>query len=225
MPGRRMHPQWRVDDYVGRGWWTGETVQQLFADRVAERGDALAVVDPPDKAALLDTAPLRLSWAEVGDRVEELAGVLLAHGVGEGDVVALQLPNVVELVVAYLAAWRVRAIVSPLPVQYRRHEIVELGRIGEITAFLTGDRIATRAAAAEVVALRPEIPSLRSVFHIGPSDVPGSVRLAGAVGDRAAGRPTRTPTRSTPTTASPSAGPRAPRPPRRACRAPTTSGW
>jgi non-ribosomal peptide synthetase component E (peptide arylation enzyme) len=51
MTGRRLHPQERIDEDVGRGWWTGETVQQLLADRVAERGDALAVLDPPDKAA------------------------------------------------------------------------------------------------------------------------------------------------------------------------------
>lgn len=183
MPGRRMHPQDRVDDYVGRGWWTGETVQQLFADRVVERGDALAVVDPPNKADLVDTAPLRLTWTGVAARVEELAGVLLAHGVGEGDVIALQLPNIVELAVAYLAAWRVRAVVSPLPVQYRRHEIVELGRIGGIAAFLTSDRIGARPAAAETVGLRAEVPSLRTVFHIGPTDVPGSVRLDGAAGE------------------------------------------
>ena len=181
MTGRRMHPQERIDDYVGRGWWTDETVQQLFADRVAQRGDSLAVTDPPNKADLVDCEPLRLNWNEVDARVEELAAVLLARGVGEGDVVALQLPNIVELAVAYLAAWRVRAIVSPLPVQYRRHEIVELGSIGRISAFLTSDRIGRRAAAAEVVALRDDVPSLRTVFHIGPTDVPGSTRLDGAV--------------------------------------------
>lgn len=181
MTGRRMHPQERIDDYVGRGWWTGETVQQLFIDRVAQRGAALAVVDPPNKTDLVDTPPLRLSWNEMDARVDELAAVLLAHGVGEGDVIAVQLPNIVELAVAYLAAWRVRAIVSPLPVQYRRHEIVELGTIGRVTAFLTSDRIGKRAAAAEVVALRADVPTLATVFHHGPTDVPGSVGLAGAI--------------------------------------------
>ncbi|MBN9619105.1 MAG: long-chain fatty acid--CoA ligase, partial [Actinobacteria bacterium] len=74
-------------------------------------------------------------------------------------------------------AWRVRAIVSPLPVQYRRHEVVELGAISEPRAFLTSDRIGQRHVAADIVAARPEIPSLRSVLYFGPSDVPGAHRV------------------------------------------------
>ncbi len=183
MPGRKMHPPERIAQYAGRGWWTDETVQQLFADRVAERGDALAIVDPPNKADLVDAPELRLSWRQVDREVDRLAAVLLANGIGEGDVLAVQLPNIVELAVAYLAAWRVRAIVSPLPVQYRQHEIVELGNIGEVAAFLTADRVLKRSVAAEVVALLPRIPSLRKVFHIGPSELPGSVRVDAAGAD------------------------------------------
>ncbi|WP_379616771.1 class I adenylate-forming enzyme family protein [Pseudonocardia sp. GCM10023141] len=179
--GRKMHPQERITEYVERGWWTGVTVQQLFADRVAELGPEPAVIDPANKVDLLDTAPQRATWDDLDTQVEQLAAVLLAHGIGEGDVLAVQLPNTVELVVAYLAAWRVRAIVSPLPVQYRRHEIVELATIGAVAAFLTADRIGKRAAAAEVVALRPEIASLHTVLHVGPSPVPGSVGVGDAV--------------------------------------------
>ena len=177
MPGRKMHPPERVAQYRELGWWTDETVQQLFADRVAERGDALAVVDPPNKAELVDLPGLRLSWREVDREVDRLAAVLRAQGIGEGDVLAVQLPNIVELAVAYLAAWRVRAIVSPLPVQYRQHEVLDLGAIGEITAFLTADRVLKRSVAAEVVELLPQLPSLRTVLHYGPTDVPGAVRV------------------------------------------------
>ena len=177
MPGRKMHPPERVTRYQELGWWTDETVQQLFADRVAERGDVLAVVDPPNKADLVDLPGLRLSWNEVDREVDRLAAVLRVHGVGEGDVLAVQLPNIVELAVAYLAAWRVRAIVSPLPVQYRQHEILDLGAIGQVTAFLTADRVLKRAVAAEVVELLPQLPSLRTVLYYGPSRVSGAVRI------------------------------------------------
>jgi acyl-CoA synthetase len=178
LPGRKMHPQVRIDDYLGKGWWTNETVQQLFIDRVADFGDELAAVDAPNKLDLVDLAPLRLSWNEIDQRVDQLAAVLLANGIGEGDVLAVQLPNTVELIVVYLAAWRVRAIVSPLPVQYRRHEVVELGNIGEIDAFLTSDRISQRAVAAEVVDMMADIPSLQTVLYYGPSAVAGAVSIA-----------------------------------------------
>jgi acyl-CoA synthetase (AMP-forming)/AMP-acid ligase II len=74
----------------------------------------------------------------------------------------------------------VRAIVSPLPVQYRRHELVELGNIGEIAAFLTADRIGKRQVAAEVLDLRADIPSLRTVLYIGPSKLAGAVSVDAA---------------------------------------------
>ena len=181
-----MHPPERVAEYTGKGWWSQETVQQLFADRVREFGDDLAVVDAPNKADVVDLPIRRLTWRELDEAVERLAAVLLAHGIGEGDVLAVQLPNVVELAVAYLAAWRVRAIVSPLPVQYRRHEIVDLGNLGKIKGFLTADRVLKRATAGDVVDLAPDVPSLRTVLYFGPSAVPGAVPVDAAAVDVAA---------------------------------------
>ena len=179
MPARKMHPQARIEEYLGLGWWTGETVQQLFADRVAQFGDELAAIDPANKADLMDTPLQRASWNDIDAQVQDLAAVLRRDGYGEGDVIAVQLPNTLELIVAYLAIWRIRGIVTPLPVQYRRHETVELGEISEPVAFLTADRIGTRQAAAEVVDMRSAIGSLRAVYSFGPSEVPGASRLDG----------------------------------------------
>ena len=176
-----MHPAERIAEWVGAGAWTDDTVQQIFADRVAEFGPELAIVDPPNKRDLVDLEPCRRTWNELSEQVDRLAAVLLQHGIGEGDILAVQLPNIVELAVAYLAGWRVRAIVSPLPVQYRRHELVELGNIAEIAAFLTSDRIGQRDAAADVVSMRADIPSLRTVLYFGPSHVDGAHGLSAAM--------------------------------------------
>ena len=64
-----MHPQSRVDDYVGKGYWTDETVQQIFLDRVAEFGDELAAVDPLNKADLVDLPPQRVSWNDIAAQI------------------------------------------------------------------------------------------------------------------------------------------------------------
>jgi acyl-CoA synthetase len=45
--------------------------------------------------------------------VSRLAQVLLDEGIGPGDVVGIQLPNTVEIVVAFLAIARIGAIVAP----------------------------------------------------------------------------------------------------------------
>ena len=106
MPRRQLHPPERVADYTARGWWSQDTMDPLFRAQVARQPDRLAVVDPANKVALVGTEPRRLTWRELDREVDRLAAVLLDQGAAPGDVLAVQLPNTVELVTAYLAAWR-----------------------------------------------------------------------------------------------------------------------
>ncbi len=57
---------------------------------------------------------VELTYAELADRVEAMAGLLRQHGIGPGDVVAVMLPNRVELVLTILAAWRLGATATPI---------------------------------------------------------------------------------------------------------------
>jgi len=184
MGHRGLHPAERVAEYTAAGWWSGETMDQLFRARVAADPDRIAVVDPANKADLTGDQPRRLTWRELDDEVYGLADVLLSHGVGAGDVVGLQMPNTVELVAAYLACWRIGAVVSPLPVQYREHEISELGRLAEFRAYLTVERIGDRSPVQEVGSVRDGLPALRTVFAYGSSLPDGVVAVAPVSGAR-----------------------------------------
>ena len=68
-----------------------------FADRPCVRDDAQA-----------------LTYAAFARRVDGAAEHLAEHGVGPGDVVAVMLPNRVELLVALAAAWRLGAAATPI---------------------------------------------------------------------------------------------------------------
>ncbi|GAA3456180.1 class I adenylate-forming enzyme family protein [Dactylosporangium matsuzakiense] len=151
MPGRKLHPPSRVEEYTARGWWSPDTIDALLRAQVARQPDRLAVVDPANKAALVGAEPRRLTWAELDAEVDRLATVLLDYGAEQGDVLAVQLPNTVELVIAYLASWRLGLIVTPLPVQFREHEIVELAALVEPKFFVTTQRIGDRFHAAEIL--------------------------------------------------------------------------
>ncbi len=163
----RLHPPDRVRSYVAAGWWHDDpswTWDGLFRARVAERGDAVAVVDPANREALLGTPPRRLTWPELDADVDRLAALMAARGVGPEAVVATQLPNTVELVVAYLACARLGAVASPFPTAYREHELAQLGAIARPAAWVTVGRVGSRAHAAEVAAvarrLDPGVPVL-----------------------------------------------------------------
>ncbi|MEV5298311.1 MULTISPECIES: class I adenylate-forming enzyme family protein [Amycolatopsis] len=67
----------------------------------------------PDAPALADDA-VNLSNADFLDRVLRAATTLRRHGIASGDVVAVRLPNRVELVITLFAAWRLGAAVTPI---------------------------------------------------------------------------------------------------------------
>lgn len=55
-----------------------------------------------------------LTYRAFGERVEAVAEQLAARGVGAGSVVAVMLPNRVELLVTIMAAWRLGAAATPV---------------------------------------------------------------------------------------------------------------
>jgi len=55
-----------------------------------------------------------LTYAEVALRVDAVAEQFAAAGVGRGDVVAVMLPNQVELLLGLMAAWRLGAAATPV---------------------------------------------------------------------------------------------------------------
>jgi acyl-CoA synthetase len=216
-----LHPAERVREYRDKGYWTDDMIDALLRKRVAQFGDITAITDPLNREALLDGPFRALTWPQLDEQVSRLAQVLLAEGAGPGDVIGVQLPNTVEIVVAFLAIVRIGAIVAPFPVQYRAWELTNLSNVAQVKLFITASRIGQRPAAAELAGLRPRIPSLQWVGRSGPGSTSGSRRpMTGPGWPRTwtASPPTRT-------TASRSAGPRGRRARRRACRGPTTTGW
>lgn len=122
----RPSPPERVAEYRRKGWWRGQTVDDLFRRAVAARPQDEALADAPNREALVGSAPQRLTWAEADARIDALAHVLARLGVGRGDVVAMQLPNLVEGVLAFLACARMGAILSPVAIAYRAHELRQI---------------------------------------------------------------------------------------------------
>ncbi len=150
------HSPERIAEYVAAGWWHEDPAWSwdgLLRARVAAHPDRVAVVDPANREALLGTPPQRLTWRELRDLAHHLSVVLRTRGIGPGSVVGTQLPNTVELVVAYLAAAELGAIVSPFPMPYREFELAQLTTEAGVSAFLTVARFGGREYAAEARAL------------------------------------------------------------------------
>lgn len=175
-----LHPPERVREYRAKGYWNDDMIDALLRERVRVHGDIPAICDPLNREALLDGPFRSLTWPRLDEEVSRLAQVLLDEGIGTGDVVGVQLPNTVEIAVAFLAIVRIGAIVAPFPVQYRAWELTHLGNVAQVRAFLTASRIGSRPAADELEALRPQLGSLRWIGAFGA----GLEERIAAAGDR-----------------------------------------
>jgi non-ribosomal peptide synthetase component E (peptide arylation enzyme) len=109
--------------YHASGVWDEITWNDYVTTHATEKPDALAIVDQPNKADIMGVKPFRLTWAEVRSRVDGLSEALLDAGVRPGDVVFVQLPNCVELVLLHLALDRIGAIGTFSPMRHRSSEV------------------------------------------------------------------------------------------------------
>ncbi len=115
--------------------------------------------------APLGTAPclrddrLELDYAAAATRVEAIAEQLQKLGVGPGDVVATFLPNRVELLLTLMAAWRLRAIGTPVNPSFTDTEAeYQLGDAGAVVVVgegPIGDRDARTFLSVDELAVAP----------------------------------------------------------------------
>jgi len=108
----------RTRIYVENGWWAADTLTAWVARHAAER---------PDEAAVVFSNEI-ISWKSLQDRSLKFAEGLRRAGVARGEVVAVQLPNSVEFIVAFLAICRLGAVMCTLHMPYRGAEIEALVR-------------------------------------------------------------------------------------------------
>lgn len=170
-------PEDRIREFKAKGWWGEETLDDLFRRHVVAIPDAESLVDPINREAIMGGAPARLTWAQVEDRVARYVAVLHAAGVRRDDVVAVQLPNVVELCLIYLACIRLGAIITPTPVQYREHELAYIVGKTHARAVVTAARIGKQAHAEMMLAVMAQSPALTAVLVVGGDAPEGTLDL------------------------------------------------
>ena len=119
-----------------RGWWGSDTAITLLQAAVDNVPDQDALVDPPDRESIDGVPPRRFTFAQVSAEVERMGALLRAHGLQRDDIVVAQLPNIAEQIIIYLAVMRIGGIVSPVPMQYGKHELRTIIEATSPRAFL-----------------------------------------------------------------------------------------
>jgi hypothetical protein len=150
------------------------TLDDLFRRAGVRNADTIALADPPNREQFTDGAPRHLTYAQADRAISVLAARLRQFGLQTDTVVAMQLPNTVESVIALLAVLRAGMIAAPLPLLWRKQEIVAaLGRIGA-KAIVTSSRIGETAHAEVAIHVAAELFPIRAVCGFG-RDLPDGV--------------------------------------------------
>lgn len=116
---------------INRASGVTTTLDDLFRRAGVRHPDAPALVDPPNRQSFTDGAPRSLSYAQADHAISAVAARLRSLGLPTDASVAMHLPNTVDSIVAFLGILRAGMIAAPVPLLWRRRDMVDaLGRIG-----------------------------------------------------------------------------------------------
>lgn len=152
----RFDPR-QVSRFIGEGAWADDTLSGWLAARAAGMPARAAIKGPQEE----------LGYKELLARSERFAAGLHALGLRRGDVISVQLPNIAEFLIAYLAIARLGAVMSTLHMRYRAAELKSLLAHGRARALISLSRTQDFAPAAAALALKSELPALAHVVALG----------------------------------------------------------
>ena len=127
----------KIKLYQDLGYWSNKTFLDLFKENVSSNPERIALIDPPNKQELVGLDPERIKYQQLSDNIDSLATALQKLGVVKDDIVMVQLPNIWELSLVYMAITRAGAIFAPMPMQWRESEFEYINGLTEAKIFIS----------------------------------------------------------------------------------------
>lgn len=157
-----QNPSWPsefAERYRAAGYWRGETFGQMLRERATAHPGRTAIVD--------QAGDRRCSYGELDERADRLAAGLVASGIGRGDRVVVQLPNVAEFFEVVFALFRIGALpVFALPA-HRHTEISYFCSFTNAAAYVIPAEHGGYDYRTLAEGVCAEVPTLKRVFVVG----------------------------------------------------------
>ncbi|HEX2886218.1 AMP-binding protein [Vineibacter terrae] len=171
MDAQPILPDARVADLSARGLWPDRLLIDALDGIAAGAPDALAIVDHNSMTG----RSTRMGYGTLRSHSLRLAAALAAHGVGRGDVVAVQLPNWWHHAAFHLACVRIGAVINPLMPVFRERELQFMLGFAEARVLVVPRLFRGFDYPAMAAGLRSGLPHLAHVFVVGGDDPATSV--------------------------------------------------
>jgi len=157
LPGCVPWPEEYAERYRERGYWEGKSIPAALAESIARW---------PKKVALVHGAG-RITYAELGERVERLAAGFARAGLKPLDRVVLQLHNVPEFVYAFFGLIRAGCIPVMALRAHRHTEVRHFLASSGATGYVIPDVLRDFDYRAMADEMRAACPALKHVFVAG----------------------------------------------------------
>jgi len=167
-----MAARWR-----GAGLWSDETFATVLSRRLRET---------PDREALTD-GTRRLTYRELAHGIDRMAARLRVLGIGQGDVVTIQLPNWIEFAFVFFALERLGAVAVTVSVDFRSRELEYIMRFAGSKMLVCCAQFRDFDHVAMAEELRPRLPALARIGVVRGAPRPGMVSLDDIVAGPPAG--------------------------------------
>lgn len=154
-----LHDPRTAREYYAQGVWRDDTLYSALREHARVRPNAYALRD----------SKRRLTWAQVAQWVDALAGELHAAGLKRGQRVSVWLPNRAEAVVVFLACSRNGYVCNPsLHQNYTVSDITQLLERIQSAAFFSQPGYGADADRADVFAAASALPAMKRVYRLAP---------------------------------------------------------
>jgi len=131
----------------------------------------------PDKDALV-LKDSRITYNQLGEKVDALAEGLYKLGIRKGDKVGLILPVCLENIYAFFALAKLGAPYVPMSPQLRAYEVKHLLGDSDAVAVITIGQMMGHSYVNMIKEIQPELPDLQNVIVFGEGAKGDSIRLA-----------------------------------------------
>jgi non-ribosomal peptide synthetase component E (peptide arylation enzyme) len=145
--------------------WLDKTLTDLLRENVEKDPDAPAI----------EWGDTTLSFADLDLQSDRLATGLAEQGIGSGDVVSCQLPNIPEFLILHHAVSKRRAIFNPIHMSYRSSEMEHILGFAESAMYVTGPPVKGFSYVQMGLDIQKLLPTLRHVVALGEEQPPGSL--------------------------------------------------
>jgi len=152
-----IFPQDLAQRYLDDGLWRAETLDTWLARAVEARPEAPAIIH----------AGGEVSYAEFADQIGHVAAGLADLGLGRGDVICTQLPNIVEMLVSHLAIARIGAVHQTIHMPYGAKDIAFHLEHSKAKAIITLSALKDFDLAGVMLDLVNELEDLDHVIIVG----------------------------------------------------------